>query len=86
MDAHLRARVHGKWCSLSRAIDEDGNLVASRLSEKRDMEAAKCFFTHALAMVGHAPQRVTTDGHGSYPRAIRELRMAATFALAAMRS
>ncbi|GHP00305.1 hypothetical protein KSF_103520 [Reticulibacter mediterranei] len=24
-------------------------------------------------MVGHAPDRVTTDGHDSYPRAIREM-------------
>jgi len=36
------------------------------------MEAAKRFFTQALAAVGHAPERVTTDGHDSYPRAIRE--------------
>src|SRR6266568_4021652 len=36
------------------------------------MEAAKCFFRQALAVVGHAPERVTTDGHDSYPRAIRE--------------
>jgi putative transposase len=35
--------VHGKWCYLYRAIDRDGNLVDSRLSEKRDMEAAKRF-------------------------------------------
>jgi transposase-like protein len=65
-------KVHGKWCYLYRAIDHDGNLVNSRLSEKRNMEAAKCFFTQALAVVGHAPERVTTDGHTSYPRAIRE--------------
>ena len=26
----------------------------------------------ALETVGHAPERVTTDGHGSSPRAIRE--------------
>lgn len=65
-------RVKGKWCYLSRAIDTDGNLVASRLSEKRDMEAAQVFFKHALAVVGHAPERVTTDGHTSYPRAVRE--------------
>src|ERR1043165_6893592 len=38
-------KVHGKWCYLYRAIDADGNLVDSRLSEKRDMEAAKRFFT-----------------------------------------
>ena len=36
-------KVHGKWCSLSRAIDHDGNLVDSRLSEKRNMEAAQHF-------------------------------------------
>jgi putative transposase len=65
-------RVHGKWCYLYRAIDRDGNLVDSRLSEKRDMEAAKRFFQQARDVVGHAPERVTTDGHDSYPRAIRE--------------
>ena len=42
------------------------------LSEKRDMEAAKRFFQQAVAVVGHAPERVTTDGHDSYPRAMRE--------------
>jgi putative transposase len=36
------------------------------------MEAAKRFFQQAVAVVGHAPERVTTDGHDSYPRAIRE--------------
>lgn len=65
-------KVHGKWCYLSGAIDRDGNLVDSRLSEKRNMEAAKRFFTQALAVVGHAPERVRTDGHDAYPRAIRE--------------
>jgi len=64
--------VKGKWCYLYRAIDRDGNLVDSMLSEKRDMEAAKRFFKQAVDVVGHAPERVTTDGHDSYPRAIRE--------------
>lgn len=66
-------RVHGKWCYLYRAIDRDGNLVDSMLSQKRDMDAAKRFFKQALDIAGHAPQRVTTDGHDSYPRAIREM-------------
>jgi putative transposase len=35
------------------------------------MEAAKRFFRQAVAEVGRAPERVTTDGHDSYPRAIR---------------
>lgn len=65
-------KVHGKWCYLYRAIDAEGNLVDSRLSEKRDMEAAQQFFKQALAVVGSAPERVTTDGHTSYPRAVRE--------------
>ena len=64
--------VKGKWCYLYRAIDRDGNLVDSMFSEKRDMEAAKRFFKQAVDVVGHAPERVTTDGHDSYPRAIRE--------------
>lgn len=65
-------RVKEKWCYLYRAIDAEGNLVDSRLSEKRDMEAAQLFFKQALVVVGHAPERVTTDGHASYPRAVRE--------------
>ena len=65
--------VKGKWCDLYRAIDRDGNLVDSLLSEKRDMEAAQRFFKQAVEVVGHAPERVTTDGHDSSPRgAIRE--------------
>jgi transposase-like protein len=65
-------KVHGKWCYLYRAIDSDGNLVDSMLSEKRNMEAAQRFFKQAVAVVGHGPDQVTTDGHISYPRAIRE--------------
>ena len=36
------------------------------------MDVAKQFFQQALAVVGHAPEQVTTDGHRSYPRAVRE--------------
>ena len=48
-----------------------GALVDVRLSEKRDMAAAKAFFRSAKAVTGVTPARVTTDGHDSYPRAIR---------------
>ena len=37
------------------------------------MEAAKQFFQQAVDVVGHVPDQVTTDGHTSYPRAIREI-------------
>ncbi len=64
-------KVHGRWCYLYRAIDRDGNLVDSLLSETRDRKAAQRFFRGARAVVGHPPNRVTTDGHDAYPRAIR---------------
>ena len=35
------------------------------------MAAAQAFFRSARAATGVTPDRVTTDGHGSYPRAIR---------------
>ncbi len=41
------------------------------LSQTRDMAAAQAFFRSAKVSAGFAPDRVTTDGHGSYPRAIR---------------
>ena len=43
------------------------------LSSTRDMSAARRFFQSALSIAEQAPQQVTTDGHGSYPRAIREV-------------
>ena len=42
------------------------------LSATRDMGAAQRFFTRAREVVGHTPEKVTTDGHDSYPRALRE--------------
>lgn len=36
------------------------------------MAATQRFFAQALDIVGHAPERVTTDGHDAHPRAIRE--------------
>jgi len=64
-------KVRGRWCYLYRAIDRNGNLVDTMLSEHRDTAAAQAFFRSAKAATGITPERVTTDGHGSYPRAIR---------------
>ncbi len=65
-------KVQGAWCYLYRAIDREGHLVDARLSATRDMDAAQRFFRQAVATMGHLPERVTTDGHDAYPRAIRE--------------
>ena len=64
-------KVQGRWCYLYRAIDRSGALVDVMFSEHRDMAAAKAFFRAAKAVTGVTPDRVTTDGHDSYPRAIR---------------
>jgi transposase-like protein len=64
-------KVRGRWCYLYRAIDRNGDLIDTMLSEHRDMAAAKAFFRSAKSATGMIPDRVTTDGHGSYPRAIR---------------
>jgi putative transposase len=66
-------KVKGKWCYLYRAIDRDGNLVDSMLSATRDMAAAQRFFRGTLSVIDRAPRQVTSDGHDSYPRAIREV-------------
>jgi transposase-like protein len=52
-------------------IDRAGAPVDVMLSETRDMAAAEKFLRSAKAVTGVTPARVTTDGHDSYPRAIR---------------
>ena len=55
-----------------RGIDADGNLVDVRLSETRDMAGTKAFFAQAAQLHETVPEKVTTDGLASYPRAIGE--------------
>jgi transposase-like protein len=64
-------KVKGRWVYLYRAIDRDGNLVDVLLSETRDRAAAEAFFRSARTVTGQLPDRVATDGHGSYPGAIK---------------
>jgi putative transposase len=65
-------KVAGEWCYLYRAIDRDGTLVDVYLSETRDMAAAKAFLRSARSVTQVEPERVTTDGHTSYPKAIAD--------------
>jgi len=64
-------KVKGRWTYLYRAIDRDGNLVDVYLSERRDRAAAEAFFRSARTVTEVVPDRVTTDGHDSYPGAIK---------------
>jgi transposase-like protein len=63
-------KVGGKWHYLYPAIDRDGNLVDSVLSATSDVAAAKQFFQQATDVTGCRPERVTSNRHDSYARAI----------------
>ncbi len=64
-------KVSGRWCYLYRAIDRDGNLLDSMLSEKRDKHAARRFLKRLLQTADDRPLRLTTDKHPAYKKAIR---------------
>jgi putative transposase len=64
-------KVQGQWRYLDRAINRDGNLVDVRLSDTLGLAAAEAFFRSAWTVTGVTPDRITTDGHDAYPRAIR---------------
>ena len=64
-------KVGGRWCYLYRAIDGDGQLIDSMLSEHRDKHAARRFLRRLVDVAERRPLRVTTDRHPAYPRAVR---------------
>ncbi len=64
-------KVAGRWCYLYRAIDRDGELLDSMLSEHRDKHAARRFLRRLIEVAGRKPLRVTTDHHPAYRKAIR---------------
>jgi hypothetical protein len=64
-------KVRGRWAYLYGTIDRAGRLVDAMLSVRRDVAAAPAFLRSAKATTGVIPDRVTTDAHGSYPRAVR---------------
>ena len=65
--------IRDQWRYLYRAVDKQGRTVGFRLSEHRNIEAAKDFFRKALLTSG-APMKVTLDGHYPSHRALLELR------------
>ena len=64
-------RVAGRWCYLYRAIDRDGQLIDSMLSEHRDKHAARRFLRRLIDVAAARPLRLTTDHHPAYRKAIR---------------
>ena len=64
-------KVSGRWRYLYRAIDREGNLLDSMLSEHRDKHAARRFLRRLLDSAGQRPLRMTTDKHPAYTKTIR---------------
>ena len=64
-------KISGRWTYLYRAVDQHGQVIDVMLSTRRDLSAARGFFTRALA-VGVTPSEVTTDRAPVYPRVLDE--------------
>jgi IS6 family transposase len=69
-------KVSGRWTYLYRAIDQYGQVIDVCLSRRRDLAAARVFFTRARA-VGTVPVEVTMDRAPAYPRVLDEYVQAA---------
>ena len=65
-------KVAGRWRYVYRAVDQYGQVIDVLLSGRRDLAAARRFFTRALR-AGTIPVQVTTDRAPVYPRVLDEL-------------
>jgi transposase-like protein len=65
-------KVAGEWSYLYRAVDQHGQVIYSLLSLRRDLGAARRFFTRALR-AGTIPAEVTAGRAPVYPRIRDEL-------------
>lgn len=70
-------KVKGCWTYLYRAVDKQGRTVDFLLSEKRDVAAAKRFFSKAMENDG-TPRVVTLDAYAASHRAMAEMKSAGT--------
>ena len=66
-------KVNGRWTYLYRAVDKQGRTVDFRLSERRDVAAAKAFFRKAMKQNG-TPRVITLDAYAASHRAVADLK------------
>src|SRR5690348_4724347 len=70
-------KIKGQWVYLYRAVDKAGRTVDFLLSKRRDMDAAKRFFSRATRQHG-APRVITLDGYAASHRAVAKLKAVGT--------
>jgi transposase-like protein len=66
-------KIKGQWVYLYRAVDKEGRTVDFLLSKRRDVTAAKCFFSRAVKLHG-TPRIITLDGYAASHRAVAKLK------------
>jgi IS6 family transposase len=68
-------KVKKVWTYLYRAVDSQGNTLEYLLTPTRDAQAAKRFFSKALAAPHTStPRVITVDKNAAYPKAFKELK------------
>ena len=65
-------KINGETHYLWRAVDQEGEILESYVTKRRDKKAALRFLKKALKRHGQA-ERIVTDGLKSYPAAMRDL-------------
>jgi len=65
-------KINGKMHYLWRAVDQEGEILGSFVTKRRDKEAALSFMKKALKRHG-SPETITTDGLASYKAAKKVL-------------
>jgi putative transposase len=65
-------KINGEMHYLWRAVDHEGEVLESYVTKTRDKKAALAFMKKALKRHG-SPEKITTDGLGSYKAAMRKL-------------
>jgi putative transposase len=59
-------RMNGRRVYLWRAVDEHGQVLDIFVQERRNADAAECFFRRLLTRTGEAPECIITDKLASY--------------------